>query len=124
VCACYGDRVPALLLALALAFAVPALAVAGSWVWARWLARRMPAPRFVSRVAYALAGLSTLVLVLGVAYGARALTVPATLAATEKARALAEAISEAMNASAFAGLMTLATFAWLLVFTLRARRGS
>ncbi len=109
-------------LALASTFAVPGVAVVASLVWARWLQKRPATPSFAAWVGYGLALASTAMLVVGFLYGARVFRHLDAADPTEKARALAEGISEAMNASAFGLLLAVTALAWLLVFTLLTRK--
>ena len=108
--------VPTFSLALVAAiFVVPPASVIGVWIWARRMSRRPELPRFASMVAYGLVILSALAIVAGSVVG---LVVGRGMITSErpgqKARGLAEGLSEAMNGSALglsvAGLAAL----WLL----------
>jgi hypothetical protein len=107
----------AFVLAIAL---VPALVVMGLWFWARWLGRRAGAPRWAVFIAYVFVVLAALPVVGGaVRIGARW---GQDRGAGAKARALAEAISEAMNCCSLGLFVAVAGMIWLAVCTWRWRR--
>jgi hypothetical protein len=96
---------------------VPPLAIAGVIWWARRLGETQRASRLVVRVAYGLTALGALVMVGGGLFGllrmSRALD---DAEPSEKARLLAEGISEAMNCGALGVLVVLGTAVWLAVW--------
>jgi len=93
---------------VALIFLVPPASVIGVWIWALRISGRPEVPDFVSRVAYALVILGTLVIVFGIVYGSLVGIDAVTSDDTkQKASALAEGISVAMNSSALALLLTV-----------------
>ena len=100
----------------------PAVFLVPLVLWARWLRRRTGAPRFVVRVALALAALAAAVTLFGVVVSVRALLSAGADESAEaygKARALAEGISEAMNCGALAVVVALVLALWLLFGTWR-----
>jgi hypothetical protein len=116
------------LLLPALVFCVPLAIVGGVWIWARWLARRSTAPRFTSRVAYALVIAACLPIAWGYGFGivhaVGLLGLPAANlddGPSQKSRVLAEGIAEAMNCGALGALIALVSAVWLLFCTVRWR---
>lgn len=97
-------------------FLVPAASVIGVWIWARRLSPEVPP--FASRVAHGLVILSALAIVAGVVAGlVVGRGVMLSGGPSERARWIAQGVSEAMNASAV-GLMVVAlTALWLLFCT-------
>jgi hypothetical protein len=101
---------------VAVVFLVPALSVMGAWIWARRLGRRAEVPRFVKWVALALVVPGALFIALGVISGlivGLARVSGETVEPSQKARRLAEGISEFMNCSAFGFLFAVAALLWL-----------
>jgi hypothetical protein len=98
------------------------LSVVGVSAWARQLGRQTKVPRFASRVGYVLAILSALAIVFGIVSGFVVARSGLTLYGPgEKARALAEGISEAMNCSALGFLFSVVAALWLLLCSWRWR---
>ncbi len=90
--------------------------------WTRWLRRRTAAPRFATRISYALLVVGALVTLFGVVSTFRtvALNVADEVDGTsQKARMLAEGISEAINCGALAIVVALVAAFWLLFATWR-----
>ena len=89
-------------------------------------------PRFASRVAYVLVVPAALSVVFGVACGllvgvgivGRGAGSGESIEPSQKARVLAEGISELMNSSAFGFLIAVVAALWLLFCTWRWRRTS
>jgi hypothetical protein len=102
---------------------LPPAAIAGSILWARRLARRPGVPRFAAWAAYALAGVAMLVMVGGMVSGFVVGTgdLGSDAEPSDKARRLAEGISEAMNCTALGLLVAGAAAAWILVWWWRTR---
>lgn len=99
---------------------VPVGLLAALFLWARWLRRRTAAHRYFVWAAYALLGAATLLFLSGFGFvGVVFLSGPQDGA--DKARQLAESISEAMNSGALAMTIGAATAVWLLVGTWRWR---
>jgi hypothetical protein len=115
----------ALLIFLAL-LVLPVLAIVGVTVWGRRVSRRPDMPRFVSWIVYVLAvpaGLAlTFALVHGVVMGFGAAATGVPVEPSQKARVLAESISEVMNSGAFALGVALVAGLWLAFSTWRWRR--
>jgi hypothetical protein len=106
-------------------FLVPLAAASGLWVWARWLARQNSAPPLASYTGYGIAVVAALPIVAGVASGFHSALGPisgVTLDPSQKARILAEGISEAMNCSVFGFLVAALGGLWLGFCTWRWRR--
>jgi hypothetical protein len=102
----------------------PLLSVVGVWAWARKVGERQNIPRFASRVAYALAILGAASIAFGVVSGSvSGLSVVSgeRIDPSQKARVLAEGISEAMNCGALGFLLTVIAALWLSFFTWRWR---
>ena len=100
----------------ALLVLLPPLSIIGVWLWARRLGKRPNVPRFVPWAIYALVIPGTLVTVLGVASGLiRVLgaTSGESVDPSQKARVLAEGISEAMNSGACGFLLAVVAALWL-----------
>jgi hypothetical protein len=101
----------------------PPLSVVGILLGARWL-RKRDAPRLVVSVAYVLAALVGLVIVAGYV-GAVVVAVHPVgdepVEPSQKARVLAEGISEAMNCGAFALLVVLIAAGWIGFWRWRRR---
>jgi hypothetical protein len=84
-------------------------------------------PRFVSRVAYALVVPAALSIVFGIGYGflvGLGAASAESVDPSQKARALAEGISEVMNSSAFGFLIAVVAALWLLFCAWTWRRTS
>jgi Na+/proline symporter len=95
---------------------VPAVSVVAVWLWARRLGRRPELPRFASWVGYVLATIGAAVVVVGVGSGLiRSLGAVSgeSVEPSQKARALAEGISEAMNSGACGFLLAVVAAIWL-----------
>lgn len=96
------------------------------------MSRREGMRRFVSRVAYVLVVPAALSMVFGVAYGfvvglgavGRGVGSGESIEPSQKARVLAEGISEAMNFDAFGLAIGLVAALWLLFCRWRWRRSS
>lgn len=118
-------KVVAILIFLTL-LVLPALAIAGVSIWARRVSQRPGMPRFVSWIAYVLAapaGLAlTFVLVHGLVMGLGAAATEEPVEPSQKARVLAESISEVMNSGAFGLGLALIAWLWLTFSTWRWRR--
>jgi hypothetical protein len=100
----------------------PILAPAvGIWVWTRWIARHTAAPRFATAIGYVLGAVSALAVVAGVTSGPLLATLHPSSPPSEKARELAEGISEAMNCAALAVVVVLVGGVWLSVCTWKWR---
>ncbi len=113
---------PSSWLLVAAIFIGPSLSVMGVWRWARRMSRRPEVPDFVSWVAYVLVILSAVVILFGIIRGSLVGVEAVTSGGTERnARALAEGISEAMNAGALGFLPTAAAASWLSFCTWRWR---
>ena len=100
---------------------VPPLSVVGLAVWARRL-RKLGAPRVVIWVAYVLSAIVGLVIVTGYVGAVVAAGHPVAggqVEPSQKARALAEGISEAMNSGALALLIAVVAAGWLWFWRLR-----
>jgi hypothetical protein len=112
-------------LLLAVILLVPPTSVAGLVVWARRLGRSESVPRFAVRVAYALVGLAGFTigmgLVLGIAAAHGGLS-DESAGTSDRARRLAEGISEVLNCSAL-GLASAGLCAvWILFWRGRGRK--
>jgi len=104
---------------------VPSALVLGAWTWARRIGKRPEVPKLASRVAYGLVILSALAVVAGVVVGfvgGFGAVSGDRIDPSQKARVLAEGISEAMNCGALGFLLTVVTAAWLLFCSWRWRR--
>ena len=110
----------ALLLVVTIAFA-PGVVFVPLFYWTRWLAVRTAAPRFALRTAHMFLALGTFAAFLGAAGGVGALTAVTGERgdASQRARALAEGISEAMNCGALVLLVAMILALWLLFGTWR-----
>jgi hypothetical protein len=118
--------VPASLLVAALLL-VPPASLVGVVLWARSLKRTQRAPKFAAHVAYGVAVVGVLAIVGGLGLGFSSSTSAVTgdtVQPSEKARHLAEAISDAMNCEAFGVLLSGIAAGWLLFWRWRARAGS
>jgi biopolymer transport protein ExbB len=103
----------------------PPASVTGVVVWARSMQRRQSVPGFVIALAYGLAGLGTLAIAAGTISGIIVGTGPVSSEAvdpSQKARALAEGVSEAMNCGALALLIALVAAVWLALWGWRGSR--
>jgi len=112
---------------LAAILLVPPVSVVGVSIWARRMSRRPEVPRFVSWVAYVFAVPAALAIVFGTGCGVVTSLGAGSGESTEpsqKARALAEGISEFMNCGALGFLIAIVTALWLLFCTWRWRRRS
>ena len=105
-------------------FAIPAAVLAGLFFWARWLPRRTAAPSKVSRPVFpALVMCSVVILsapLVGAGYMARLIYLPSAfdIDPSQKSRAFADAISDAMSSAALVCLLTvLVATAWLVYAT-------
>jgi hypothetical protein len=99
-------------------FLVPAASVIGVWIWARRLSQRPEMPPFASRVANGLVILSAVAIVAGIVAGlAVGRGVIMSAGPIERARGLAEGVSEAMNGSAVGLSVAALTALWLLFCT-------
>ena len=101
---------------VAVVFLVPALSVVGAWMWARRLGRRAEVPRFVKWGAFALVVPGALLVAFGVVSGLLVgfgRVSGEAVEPSQKARRLAEGISEFMNCSAFGFLFAVAALLWL-----------
>jgi hypothetical protein len=104
---------------------LPVAAVVGLGVWARRLARRTSAPPLARYVSYAFAVVGTLPILFGLGSGVYVAIGPVsgqTIDPSQKARALAEGISEAMNCSALGLVVAGIGALWLGFCTWRWRR--
>ena len=101
----------------AVIFLLPPLSVVGAWIWARRLGRRADVPRFVKWGAFALVVPGALFIGLGAVSGLLVLLgQPLSgehIDPSQKARRLAERISEFMNCSAFGFLFAVVALLWL-----------
>ena len=100
----------------AIVFLLPLLSVVGAWIWAQRIGRRTDVPRFVKWVAYALAIPGALFVALGVTSGlihSFSAVSGENVEPSQKARVLAEGISEFMNGTAVGLLFTVAALLWL-----------
>jgi hypothetical protein len=88
--------------------------------WARWL-RKTGAPRWVRLVASLLAAspLASVPLACSGVVSSQAAVEGASVDPSQKARILAEGISETMNCTALGTILALIPIAWLLACTLR-----
>lgn len=118
-----------LLISTALGFVVfllPPLSVVGAWLWARRLGRRADVPRFVKWGAFALVVPGALFIGFGAVSGLLVLlgrpVSGETVEPSQKARRLAEGISEFMNGSAFGFLLAVVALLWLGFWAWRRRR--
>jgi len=122
------DVVPFASVALFVAFfAILFAPVVGLGFWTRWLGRRSSVPRFAYRTSYGLVALAALAIAFGVIFGVvvgHGAVSGEGIDPSQKARALAEGISEAMNWSAFGLLIALVAALWLGFCTWRWRQGS
>jgi len=103
---------------------VPAVSVVAVWFWARRLGKRPELPRFASWVGYVLATIGAAFVAVGVVFGFfRALGAVSEdqPGVSQKARALAEGISEAMNCGACGFLLAALAALWLGVCSLKWR---
>jgi hypothetical protein len=97
-------------------FLLPWVFVVGAWIWARRLGRRAEVPRFVKWVAYALVVPGAFFIAQGVVSGLLAGFGRASgesIDPSQKARRLAEGISEFMNSSAFGFVFAVVALVWL-----------
>jgi len=105
--------------------ALPALSVVGAWLGARRLSKRRDVPRFVRWAAFALvvpgAAFIALGLVSGLIVGFGRVSGEA-VEPSQKARRLAEGISEAMNCGAVGFLFAIVAALWLGFCAWRWRR--
>jgi len=107
-----------LVLVVLLALAPVAL-LAPLFLWARSL-RRRGVHRVGVWTAYVLIAVGVLVTSFGVLFTVRVMAVPpAPVDPSQKARALAEGISEAMNCGAFVAMLAAAVAVWLAVWRWR-----
>lgn len=122
------DVVPLASLALFVAFfAILFAPVVGLGLWTRWLGRRSSVSRFAYRTAYGLVAMAALVIAFGVIFGVlvgHGAVSAERIDASQKARVLAEGISEAMSWSALGLLIALVAALWLGFCTWRWRRES
>jgi hypothetical protein len=106
---------------------VPPASIAGLVIWARRLSKTQRVPRFAARVAYGLAAVGGLAIIGGVASaftsGVSAVT-GESMEASDKARRLAEGISEVTNCDALAVLVAGVAASWLLFWSWKTRRSS
>ncbi len=109
------------LMVLAIAM-VPLAAIVPLALWARSL-RGRSAPRVAIAIAYAALALGVVITLLGAVAAERPLITALAGANTpvDRARALAEGISEAMNCSALAVILSIAAALWLLFIARRHR---
>lgn len=106
---------------------VPPASIIGLVLWARWLAKRQGVPRFAAWVAYGLAVVGGLVIAASVGLGVVIATSAVSGEAvepSEKARHLAEGISEVMNCGALGLLVAGLAAGWVLFWRLRTRGSS
>ena len=101
-----------LLLTIVIAL-LPAAAIAGLGLWARWLRRRALAPQWAGSIAYGLVVIGALPFVGGAAWGAWTVMGANAGEPGDKARVLAEGISEAMNCGALGLLVGIGGMLWL-----------
>lgn len=94
------------------------------FVWARWLRRTTAAPRFVTWISHTLLAVGAVLAIVGVVASLRAMSDVTNGKAhdpSQKARALGEGISEAINCGALVILLAAALALWLLFGTWRWR---
>ena len=106
---------------------VPPVSIVGLVLWARRLSKTRGAPRTAARVAYGLAALGGLVIVAGLGLGVVSATSPLTgegVEPSEKARHLAEGISEVMNCGALGLLVAGVAAGWIFFWRWRTRGSS
>ena len=121
-----GVSLVSLVLAAAI-FTVPALCAVGVWFGARRLGRRPGLPRLVPRVAYAFAAGAGVIIVGGSVSGILRSMGGVSMSdesggPSQKARILAEGISEAMNCGALGFLIAIVGAVWLGFWAWRFRR--
>jgi hypothetical protein len=101
---------------------VPPASIVGLVLWAPRLANRPGVPRFAARVVYGLAALGGLAIAAGLGLGVVTATSAVAGDATEpseKARHLAEGISEVMNCGALGLLVAGVAAGWIVFWTWR-----
>jgi hypothetical protein len=106
---------------------VPPSSIVGLVLWARRLAKRPGVPRVAALVAYGLAVVGGLVIASGVGLGvvtATSAVAGEAVKPSEKARQLAEGISEVMNCGALGLLVAGVAAAWVLFWRWRIRPSS
>jgi cytochrome bd-type quinol oxidase subunit 2 len=106
--------------------ALPPASLITGWAWARRLRRSSKLPRFAIWVAHTFVALGGVVSMIGFVLGGTAiLTAPHQPGDTrDKARALAEGISEVMNCGALGAVVAASAAVWLGFWRWRAgRRG-
>ena len=93
------------------------------YFWAQWLARGNAAPRFAVRTANVLLALGALLTLVGLGGALSVVATPGPAevegAPSQKARALGEAISEAINCGALVVVVAATLALWLLFGTWR-----
>jgi hypothetical protein len=101
----------------------PPVSLTGVWISARRLKRRPGLPWFVASVAHLFVILGALSMLFGVAGGVHAgRAIAGSVAPEQKARHLAEGISEAMSCSALGILSALVGALWLAACAWRWRK--
>jgi hypothetical protein len=103
---------------------IPPASVLGVWMWTRWLARRSGLPRFVVWGGHGLSACGALIIVASIVGALRVgsgSVFGEGIDPGQKARMLAEGISEAMNCGALAFLIAIVAVLWLGFWTWRSR---
>jgi len=100
----------------------PLVPLAALGLWTRWLGKRAGAPRWAWGTAAGIVALGVIVSTAGCVLVATVMRAPgAAIDPSDKARVLAQGISEAMNCSALVVLLMIVVTGWLVVWTWRYR---
>ena len=100
---------------------LPAAFVVAVWSWVRWLRRRADAPSWAVSIGYGFVVLGALPVLVGAVWSVLAVVGAKAGEPGEKARALGEGISEAMNCGALGLIVAVLGALWLGFCTWRWR---
>ena len=115
------SALPVIVMMVAL-FAVPVGALVGVAVWTRWLRRRTSATLYTVRAAYAVLTVAGVLIAAALVSSVRAALASSSATPRDKARMLAEGISEAMNCGALGLIIAVVGAIWLGSCTWRWHR--